>query len=486
MATYTTPVCFALVERLAALGCRCSRRGSLALKDMAGLVLLAREVTECEVQVGADPAAKAVLKREIQRFCSKMMPPAALKLHGGKCPVLFLDLVINHFSGAGLSKDDVARIAEAVQGKLDSKPRASAACTLRGAKKRKANTDARGLYAESTPASTDASKRAKGPTVDERIAEFQGMNEHELKLCLLKLQDEREAAYDVCRNLRNKLARADSLVAKLADKAQQLKALEAQVKFRRGLKGHVPSSKGYLLAIKRSRGHAGAALTADLVGGEEEQGSLKDAHTVLNWENRLSVAKALKAMNVYADADGQTSADFHTAQFDATKQEAIDREKVHVSTVTSSHIITDGGAGADPAGERAAFDKADFEGRVLTTDAAGDLQIVHEGTGAETYSLVLREFASVGAPSWEARALEASQEAEGGDQRFSTFLFGTDQGPDNVGMNGRVRTALAAVLYVMFVWVYCLFHAGHNQCKSLVKVLNNWKWTVSHRSGGEG
>ncbi len=88
------------------------------------------------------------------------------------------------------------------------------------------------------------------------------------------------------------------------------------------------------------------------------------------------------------------------------------------------------------------------------------MQAVSNTDGADICQLVLRECNSVGMPSWESHAAsELNGSAYLG--RVSLYAFGTDQGPDTVGIAGRVRTNLARVLFTMFVWVYCLFRVCH-------------------------
>ena len=80
---------------------------------------------------------------------------------------------------------------------------------------------------------------------------------------------------------------------------------------------------------------------------------------------------------------------------------------------------------------------------IVTTSACGDLMTVDSGNGAETYALVLAECDSIGLPGWDQRAREWREAPEAPPRRrISTYFFGTDAGPDNIGMCGRVLTAL--------------------------------------------
>ena len=101
--------------------------------------------------------------------------------------------------------------------------------------------------------------------------------------------------------------------------------------------------------------------------------------------------------------------------------------------------------------------------QLYTKTITGTLQTVLYGTGKETYALVKAELASVGIDDWEAERRRA-------DANLCIFCFGTDAGPDNLGMAMRVRTATAPFALLAFLWTFCLFHQGHLISKCLLKV----------------
>ena len=65
------------------------------------------------------------------------------------------------------------------------------------------------------------------------------------------------------------------------------------MRFRPGKYGQVTCFGGYTLAAKRALGHTSATVTAQMVAGDEHQGGVQDAHTVLRFEHRMAMAKTL-------------------------------------------------------------------------------------------------------------------------------------------------------------------------------------------------
>eukprot|EP00959_Pyramimonas_sp_CCMP1952_P415849 8712777-Pyramimonas_sp.AAC.1 len=89
----------------------------------------------------------------------------------------------------------------------------------------------------------------------------------------------------------------------------------------------------------------------------------------------------------------------HQFRCDATHQQAIDKEKMHVamaSTIGCSDLN---------------YASEGFSLSLTYTKNACDLQAVHHSTGEETYCLALRELQSISCPTWEERALETLSES---------------------------------------------------------------------------
>eukprot|EP00959_Pyramimonas_sp_CCMP1952_P105177 2198725-Pyramimonas_sp.AAC.1 len=80
------------------------------------------------------------------------------------------------------------------------------------------------------------------------------------------------------------------------------------------------------------------------------------------------------------------------------------------------------------------------------------MQEVAHGTGAETYMNVKRELSSVGMRTWGSRARSDTN-------WIRVYLFGTDRGPDNLGMGRHIAAHLQGVSQICFHMVSCFFHA---------------------------
>ena len=103
---------------------------------------------------------------------------------------------------------------------------------------------------------------------------------------------------------------------------------------------------------------------------------------------------------------------------------------------------------------------------------AADLQAVSKGTGEETYSIFMRQFASVGAPDWEQRCNASSTHP----RRISTYLFGLDNGPDNKGATRRVKQRLKTSRNVMFSSAWCFMHQCQLIILNMLAMLDGWQW----------
>ena len=126
------------------------------------------------------------------------------------------------------------------------------------------------------------------------------------------------------KGLKRKISSLENRVCKEVMKNKKLKddaaSMRLLVEYRKGPRGHVRPVKGYMLAKKRTLGHASAECTALVAAGEEHQGSVKSKNTVLKYEHRYSLCKAMLSWNNYKEIDDFTSWEFHQCQFDATNQ----------------------------------------------------------------------------------------------------------------------------------------------------------------------
>eukprot|EP00959_Pyramimonas_sp_CCMP1952_P387957 8129936-Pyramimonas_sp.AAC.1 len=75
---------------------------------------------------------------------------------------------------------------------------------------------------------------------------------------------------------------------------QELCNLRSMTKFSEGKHKWISKWGGYCLALKRSMGHTGAQTAATMVAGDEHQGAVDAAHSVLSYECRVAGAKVVR------------------------------------------------------------------------------------------------------------------------------------------------------------------------------------------------
>ena len=256
---------------------------------------------------------------------------------------------------------------------------------------------------------------------------------------------------------------------KARDVERKNQELLARLNFRPGLR-HISTFGGYTLALKRNLAgvNVSGAACASLVAGDDERGSFGDKKVVLVWEHKAAAAKRCRSAQTHAafldsahdlapiadlahDQHRSPSAfEIYCIKADGTNQEAIGKEKVHTSLISSLLL-----AGAGVYETDRAFDMATLENCVVSSREAGDLQIVKQGDGEETYALMQAELKSLGVSTWDARCTCPQAGVA------SAFIFGLDNGPDNVGAMKRVRGACKQNGHVMFAVVWCTFHQSH-------------------------
>ena len=323
---------------------------------------------------------------------------------------------------------------------------------------------------------------------EERFRTWDDCSESDIKLMLVRLEDE-SGAKDACINALRAQARkhkekADKLEMQLVETKEELSQLQLHTQYRSGAKfSKVTTFGGYHLAAKSTIGTAGARATAEIAGGDAEQGNLRDPHTVILYEHRMAVAIRLKAAEE-RDAYVSQGILFEAIEIkcDSTHQSAIDKEKVHASVIGVSSISSEdfnACTTAVDADGNAVLGYDLLATMVSTQRTTGDLQYVRSGTGAELYNLVKRELNSVEIPDWDER-LERHAAAGADDvanrKHLDVFCFGTDAGGENIGLAGKLHTRLKDSMSTMFIFVFCLLHQGHLISKAHIKVLDNWNW----------
>jgi hypothetical protein len=269
--------------------------------------------------------------------------------------------------------------------------------------------------------------------------------------------------------------RCEQLIQELKESQLGLTVLQRMSDFKPGRQ--VTTFGGYSLAFRRNVAHASARATAAMVTAGTAGGEVHDPKTVILYEHRLAIGKTLRSQGLYQALDEcDLAVEVHQYKGDGTHQQAIEKSKVHVSSIASSVCTL--GSVQQCAGADHRFDLELFGSQVVSTTTFGDLQTVILGTGAETYGLALRQFASVGCPSWEDRGTVAAAAVR--PNLVSIYTMVLDAGPDNQGMLKRVKHKLKHCPSVMVLPHFCMLHQAHLITKGILGVLDRWSWGEGH------
>ena len=226
---------------------------------------------------------------------------------------------------------------------------------------------------------------------------------------------------------------------------------------------------GYHLANRRNIGHSGAAAAAQMITCDNLHGNFTAGRIVIDYEHRIALAKHLRCSRFHLEnASGAADAaelaqplqplppcpgpidfiDVHEYKGDGTNQDAIEKHKVHVSIVNSSYCDVRAAVAAAEDG-RQMQKQAEQSSNINCTVC--DLQIVHTGTGEETYALMQAELRFVGCPSWTSRCDAACSNP----RRVSVYCMGLDNGPDNQGATKRILASIKDVPRVVLILTWC-------------------------------
>ena len=329
--------------------------------------------------------------------------------------------------------------------------------------------------------------------VDMDLSRYSGYDHQELCVMLARrdaeLADAKANMHAIQRSRRHFQEMSDKHARQIdANKLENSQLLE-QINFKPGTR-NCSRVGAYELAWARARttGSVSSRAVVQLLAGDPVRGGLSDKNIATRHEHFANIAQILKSHEDHALLEALTDAPDVVASHaspttpacweafciksDATNQEALDREKIHVATVELAVVGSE--AHTIVCQSCSVAEDTDVAGvlQVERTFAAADLQVVHDSTGAETYALMLREMASIGAADWERRCIEASENPA----RVSMFTFGVDRGSDNVGAARRVKTRLVGVPNVMFNFAWCLLHSLHHIVENVLTVLDGWDW----------
>ena len=152
----------------------------------------------------------------------------------------------------------------------------------------------------------------------------------------------------------------------------------------------------------------------------------------------------------------------HQYTGDGTNQDAIQKDKIHVSEIMSTAAAlhtTDGDTEQES-------DWASCPHRAIC-----ELQVVEAGTAKELMAMMKNQFNSVGCPMWH----------EVADAVFlgllTVYIFSLDKGPDNQGGMRIIRERVILCRHCMILLTWCFFHQDHLIVKAVIEFLNGWEWS---------
>eukprot|EP00959_Pyramimonas_sp_CCMP1952_P033123 694594-Pyramimonas_sp.AAC.1 len=236
----------------------------------------------------------------------------------------------------------------------------------------------------------------------------------------------------LARTVRVLTQRCDSLQLALHEKDDEIDRLRAMLSFRNG-KRLVSVRGGYTMALKRNQGgHISCAGIVAVLGSDPERGGLRSKDVVVKFEHLACSIQRMVSKHFYQQAKDvdavQPGLEVHAYMGDATNEEAIQKEKVHVGFVWSATL--------------------DEFGNSTVSNSCADVQPVKSGTAHEVYGLMDKQFQSVGCPSW------TSDRPRG----FRTFLFMLDSAGDNIKAIKMIVEYLRLNLAVAVISQFCLLH----------------------------
>ena len=217
------------------------------------------------------------------------------------------------------------------------------------------------------------------PSVSERLGELASLTEEELKLAIVCRDDQLAQLHGTLVSERKSKSywqrKCDELRTQLVQRKEELQQLQQLTTFRHHR--NVTTYGGYSLASRRNIAHAGRESTAEMVTSDMGGRAVTDPKTISLFEHRLAAAKTVRSKDVYAQASVTSLFEVHGYAADATHHEAIERNKVHVSSISS--IMASAQAVNDTTASDARlhfFDVDYFESACESMSMFGDLQVV--------------------------------------------------------------------------------------------------------------
>ena len=455
--------CTELYTYLKRHGYRCDEDETIKLNDLRTVCCRILKIQ------GETPSAR--IGTRAKKYVEEQL---GIAVNGVHCPMSVLRQVVNHVCDLDITSAHMHEVRKELAVASRVKKREP-----RDPKSRGGSTKA--MKARKIEAADDALVCKQGKNVlntEDRFKQFENHSAHDLKWMILRREDELQLQKGLVRQMYLRVykeqTKSERLAAFLLNSKARHEDLLRLVQFRAGAGKWCSEWGGYSVAMKRAKGLASARTTLAMVAGDDHQGKLQNEHIVSRYESRLSAAKVLQAKHDYDEAE--VLLEFVQGEFDATQQEAVGREKMHVSLWTTSRVSINSIESATD--EHGALDIDHLATSTRTTRVSGDLQVVYSGTGAECYNNVKQEMRSVGLPNWQEKAEKAAVAPPGS---VTGYFFGTDGGPDCVGMAGRVRMVFAFFPVMFWIWRFCLFHRAQRICVSMLIVLDNYDFSFSPR-----
>ena len=130
------------------------------------------------------------------------------------------------------------------------------------------------------------------------------------------------------------------------------------------------------MAARRNIAHSSAKSVAAMVTMDSATtNEVKDGKTVLVFEHRLALAEQLRSTPTYMSVEEEYHIEVHEYEADATHRQAIEKSKVHVSSVGST-ICSQADISRADESDTGAFDLDRFAQDLVSTCTFADLQSV--------------------------------------------------------------------------------------------------------------
>ena len=184
---------------------------------------------------------------------------------------------------------------------------------------------------------------------EDPATKFNRFTKHELQAMLATLEQE---GADRERHLRRQLERSyqekrnlRKHVRLVEDRLVQVKAechdLAVRVCWRDGRRRISPFG-GYTLALLRNLSHTGGAEAVQMIAGDSDRGQFKSKNIVYEYEIKAAIVHQLLSKSFHEGLYDQQhevkdTMDIFVYKGDATNQEALDKSKVHVSSLDTFH-----------------------------------------------------------------------------------------------------------------------------------------------------